>query len=84
MKIFSIMMSNEVIGLLKLRFTPVFCSVMGAVAKGTVFMSNGFSEGSSVYWWRDFSSPGTDTDRPAKKPFNNPCSLTSAKSNQIQ
>lgn len=47
-----------------MKRTPVFCSVIGAVARGTVFMSNGFSEGSSVYWWSDFSKPGMDTDKP--------------------
>ncbi len=43
---------------------PVFCSVIGVVARGTDFMSKGFSEGSKVYWWRDFSRPGMETDRP--------------------
>lgn len=43
---------------------PVFCSVMGVVARGTDFMSKGFSEGSKVYWCRDFSSPGMETDKP--------------------
>lgn len=42
----------------------VFCSVMGVLARGTDFISKGFSVGSRVYWWRDFSRPGTDTDRP--------------------
>lgn len=58
---------------------------MGAVAKGTVFMSNGFSDGSSVYWWRDFSSPGTDTDRPANKQplFNHDTTLMQNLKNKI-
>lgn len=43
---------------------PVFCSVMGVVARGTDFMSKGFSEGSKVYWCRDFSRPGMETDKP--------------------
>lgn len=43
---------------------PVFCSVIGAVARGTVFISKGFSEGSKVYWWRDFSKPGMETESP--------------------
>lgn len=38
---------------------------MGVVARGTDFMSKGFSEGSKVYWCRDFSRPGMETDRPA-------------------
>lgn len=46
---------------------PAFCSRMGAVARGTVFMSKGFSEGSSVYWCRAFSMPGTDTVSPAEE-----------------
>jgi hypothetical protein len=37
---------------------------MGVLARGTDFISKGFSVGSRVYWWRDFSRPGTDTDRP--------------------
>lgn len=43
---------------------PVFCSVIGVVARGTDFMSKGFSKGSKVYWCRDFSRPGMETDRP--------------------
>lgn len=38
--------------------------MIGVVASGTDFMSKGFSVGSSVYWCRDFSRPGMDTDRP--------------------
>ena len=52
----------ELIGLV--FCVPVFCSVMGVVARGTVFMSKGFSVGSKVYWWRDFSRPGMETDKP--------------------
>ncbi|KAG7272285.1 hypothetical protein CRUP_018583 [Coryphaenoides rupestris] len=37
---------------------------MGVLTRGTLFMSKGLSEGSRVYWCRDFSRPGTDTDRP--------------------
>lgn len=29
---------------------PVFCSVIGVVARGTDFMSKGLSDGSNVYW----------------------------------
>ena len=39
----------------------------GVVARGTLFMSKGFSEGSRVYWWRDFSRPGIETDRPESR-----------------
>lgn len=45
-------------------FLPVFCSVIGVVARGTDFMSKGFSDGSKVYWCRAFSRPGMETDRP--------------------
>jgi len=43
---------------------PNLWSVRGVVARGTLFMSKGFSVGSNVYWWRDFSSPGIETDKP--------------------
>lgn len=46
---------------------PAFCSKIGAVARGTVFISKGLSEGSSVYWCRAFSIPGTETVNPAKQ-----------------
>lgn len=46
---------------------PAFCSKIGAVASGTVFISKGFSEGSSVYWCRAFSMPGTETVNPEKQ-----------------
>lgn len=46
---------------------PAFCSKTGAVASGTVFISKGLSEGSSVYWCRAFSIPGTETVKPAKQ-----------------
>lgn len=46
---------------------PAFCSKMGAVARGTVLMSKGFSEGSRVYCCRAFSIPGTETVSPAQE-----------------
>ena len=49
------------------RVLPAFCSKIGAVASGTVLISKGLSEGSSVYWCRAFSIPGTETVNPAKQ-----------------
>lgn len=48
------------------KLLPAFCSKTGAIARGIDFMSNGFSEGSNVYWYKAFSIPGTETVKPVK------------------
>lgn len=45
-------------------YSPVLCSVMGAVARGTDLRSKGFSDGSRVYCCRALSKPGMDTVKP--------------------
>lgn len=44
--------------------SPVLCSAMGAVARGTDLRSKGFSDGSRVYCCSALSRPGMDTVRP--------------------
>ena len=44
--------------------SPVLCSAMGAVARGTDLRSKGFSDGSRVYCCSALSRPGMETVRP--------------------